>query len=195
MNNIIIYTIVLIVLVFFGVYASQDTIYVVSIADNNTYAVRKDIPKEMRDENANALANINTNVQKLIAHIQNKYPTLHYVPYLRQKYNDRIISESTDLKYTTYTLNKESIHMCLRSRDTRQKLYDMNLLMYVMLHELAHLCNYDTHGNAIVGHGTEFRDIFEMLVRESISIGVYLHTDYTYSPKEYCGMTLNSSII
>jgi hypothetical protein len=39
------------------------------------------------------------------------------------------------------------MRICLRNRDTQEKIYDINLLMYVVLsRELAHVCNYTQAG-------------------------------------------------
>ena len=107
-----------------------------------------------------------------------------------------MISEGAlDLRYTTYTIDKQDIHICLRTRDKFENIYDIDLLMYVVIHELAHLCNYDKNGSPIIGHGFEFKYIFKFLIEESIKIGIYKYTDYARNPKEYCGMQLSSSIL
>ena len=67
--------------------------------------------------------------------------------------------------------------------------------MYVVLHELAHLCNYTKNGHPILGHGPEFKFIFRFLVEEAIKLNVYKHTNYSLEPKEYCGIMITTSII
>ena len=48
-------------------------------------------------------------------------------------FNPNNISESTkDNKYTSYSVNKgEKIVFCLRSRDEKNKLVDINIMMFV----------------------------------------------------------------
>jgi predicted SprT family Zn-dependent metalloprotease len=87
------------------------------------------------------------------------------------------------------------MHICLRTRDKEENIYDINTLMYVVLHELSHLCNYDKYGNPIQGHGIEFKNIFRFLVEESIKLDIYTHVDYTINPKEYCGIMISTSIL
>jgi hypothetical protein len=87
------------------------------------------------------------------------------------------------------------MHVCLRTRDQDEKLYNINLLMYVILHELAHLCNYDESGNPIQGHGKEFKENFYLFIVEAIKIGIYTYTDYTEKPEEYCGIMVSSTIL
>lgn len=55
--------------------------------------------------------------------------------------------------------------------------------------------NYDQGGNPIHGHGREFREIFKFLLEESMKIGVYKYENYSATPKEYCGIMINSTIL
>lgn len=41
----------------------------------------------------------------------------------------------------------------------------------------------------------EFKRIFKVLVEEAVSLGVYKYTNYYRKPAEYCGMTINSTIM
>jgi predicted SprT family Zn-dependent metalloprotease len=67
--------------------------------------------------------------------------------------------------------------------------------MYVILHELAHLCNYDNMGNPIQGHGLEFKNIFKLLVIEAIRLNLYEYIDYSDTPHEYCGIMISTTIL
>ena len=52
----------------------------------------------------------------------------------------------------SYTINKEKIYLCIR--DKNGQYYNQNILMYVLLHEIAHtLCPE-------IGHTQSFKDIF-----------------------------------
>lgn len=172
--------------------------YVKSEIDNNTYTIRRgNVKSDMYlKKSADTLAKIHLNIVNLIEHLKQKYPNDHVISKLQQNYNSGILSEAAvDKRFTTYTIDKTDIHICLRTRDDNEELYDINLLMYVVLHELAHLCNYDQDGNPIQGHGKEFIQIFQKLVRESIDINIYTFEDYKKHPKEYCGIIINSQII
>ena len=80
---------------------------------------------------------------------------------------------------SAYTENKEVITLCLKDPATG-KYYDMNTIMYVALHELAHvIC--EAHG-----HGEEFKKKFAKLLRYAAKIHIY-------DPKigmshTYCGL-------
>lgn len=80
---------------------------------------------------------------------------------------------------SAYTENKAVITLCLRNPKT-QKFYDMNTLMYVALHELAHVISI-SHG-----HNDEFKDNFYDLLSRASKIGIY---DPTLPiPETYCGI-------
>ena len=65
----------------------------------------------------------------------------------------------------SYTINKKRIHLCLVDKDG--KYYDMNMLVYVTLHELAHtMCSE-------VGHTDKFHAIFQTLLNTAAEHNVY----------------------
>lgn len=198
--------IVIIILVLYFIWISyfkyEENVYVVSDIDNNTYLIRrgKNKSQDFLKNSANTLADINKRVLTLINKLDDKSkiePQKYYfVKYLKKRYNASKLSEAAyDPKYTTYTINKDEMHVCLRTRDTNENLYDVNLLMYVILHELAHMGNYDNNNDPIIGHGDEFKNIFNILVTESIQMNLYIYQNYREKPVEYCGIILNSSII
>lgn len=184
------------------IYLYDENVSVKSDVDNNYYVIRRGNTKGeyYLKQSANTLGEINLRIVKLIDHLYKKYKDdmtkMYFVKKLQSGYNSNILSEAAiDSRYTTYTIDKQDMHVCLRTRDKDEKLYDINLLMYVILHELAHLCNYDEAGNPIEGHGKEFKDIFYLLVVEAIKLDVYTYIDYTEQPQEYCGIIVSSTIL
>jgi predicted metal-dependent hydrolase len=180
----------------------NETTYVESSVDKRRYLIRRGNRKsrEYLVESANTLAEINRRVMVLINHLEDTYGNTldkgYFIKKLAENYKPSVISEAAmDKRYTTYTINKQDMHICLRTRDEREQVYDINLLMYVVLHELAHLCNYNQNSEPIQGHGQEFRNIFKLLVEESIKTGLYRYDDYRLKPKEYCGIMINSTIL
>lgn len=65
----------------------------------------------------------------------------------------------------SYTINKKHVYMCLK--DENQNYYDENMLMYVALHELAHVFCSDKQ------HTEQFKRIFGDLLRRAAAAGVY----------------------
>ena len=75
----------------------------------------------------------------------------------------------------SYTINKEKIYLCIR--DKFNNYYDKNILMYVLLHEIAHtLCTE-------IGHTDQFKEIFDALLQRAKNANIYSHTEI---PKDYC---------
>ncbi len=75
----------------------------------------------------------------------------------------------------SYTINKEKIYLCIR--DKYGKYYDKNILMYVLIHEIAHTLCTD------VGHTSQFKEIFDILLQRATDANIYSHVDI---PKDYC---------
>jgi hypothetical protein len=199
---IILGIILIIYFLYHMIYTYSEIKYVKSDLDGKIYLIRRGNNKSEKflKDSANTLAAINKNVVELIDYLFKNYSNHHdkfyFIKKLKENYKPYIISEAAvDPRYTTYTIDKSDVHICLRTRDTNEKVYDMNILMYVVLHELAHFCNYNKNGEAILGHGSEFRFIFKFLVEQSIKIGIYNHVNYSAEPREYCGIMITTSII
>jgi len=107
---------------------------------------------------------------------------------LVSNYNPNSLSENVpNSAYTSYSENKgQKIVFCLRSKRT-DKLVDINTMMFVGLHELAHLM---THS---IGHKPEFWENFRILLRIAIRIGIYNCIDYNIESKDYCGTKITDS--
>ena len=94
-----------------------------------------------------------------------------------------------DEKNTSYTINKgEKIVICLRSK-LLSEIHDINTIMYVVIHELAHVACPE------FGHTPLFKKIFIFLLKESYKINIYTPIDYRKKPQDYCGMTINEYLL
>jgi len=202
MELLLILLILFVILYFFtSTFIYNENTYVESDLDNNKYLIRRRKKNtNYLKKSANTLAEINKRINTLIDHLIKKYendPSKNYfIKKLRENYNYNILSEAAiDNRYTTYTIDKQDMHICLRTRDNSENLYDINLLMYVILHELSHLCNYNINGYPIQGHGEEFKNIFKLLVSEAMILDIYKYDDYTTNPQEYCGIIISTNIL
>ena len=66
----------------------------------------------------------------------------------------------------SYTINKEKVYLCLKDKKTGTY-YSNNMLVYVFLHEVAHiLCDE-------IGHTDKFKRIFEDLLYKATKAGIY----------------------
>lgn len=66
----------------------------------------------------------------------------------------------------SFTINKEKIFLCLY--DENNEYYPINMLIYVILHEIAHYLNKDD-----VGHTEKFHLKFEELLGKATEMGIY----------------------
>lgn len=158
-----------------------------------------------------ALAECDVRIIRLLDHLRRKYKinatdaecdgdcerrkkTTEYeiVRHLLRDFNYEAIREhkpNIGSKSVAYSLDKgKTIMLCLRNVNDPLRIIDINTLMFVILHEAAHVANYDEWG-----HETRFWSIFKYLLEEAQEIGVYRAVDYTRFPKDYCGFTLDHS--
>ena len=117
----------------------------------------------------------------------------NYIDVLKNKFNNIEISENIyDTNYTSYSGNKgEQIVFCMRSRNsaTKDNIHDINLMMYVVLHEISHIACPEW------GHTPLFKEIFSFITKSASDLKLYVPIDFKNTPQEYCGMTINESII
>lgn len=103
-------------------------------------------------------------------------------------FNEDNIHENTpNAKFTSYSVNKgEKIFFCLRNKKT-DKLVELNTMMFVAIHELAHLMTEE------IGHPPSFWSNFKFLLRVAINQNVYKYVDFNAYPKEYCGIKITDT--
>lgn len=108
---------------------------------------------------------------------------------LVKRFDPNVITESgADGNYSTYTLNKgEKIVFCLRARDETEHLHDLNLLLFVAIHELAHVMTKSQ------GHTDEFRKNFLYLLEKAIKYGIYKPENFRQNPRKYCGIDVTDT--
>uniref|UniRef100_A0A6C0EBI8 Uncharacterized protein n=1 Tax=viral metagenome TaxID=1070528 RepID=A0A6C0EBI8_9ZZZZ len=168
--------------------------YVKSDIDNQMYLVR-DLPDKQNA--ANTLARLKQNIMTITNYLYTNIDNPKYkdfAPYIRQLHkriqNTVIIESSANSIYTSYSVNKgEQIVFCIRSVKNKDDIHDINLMMYVVLHEMAHVACPET------GHTELFKKIFSFLTTTAIELGLYYKIPFGSDPKEYCNMTITDSII
>lgn len=164
----------------------QEVEYKESKTDGKTYLVRR-LPDSQ--EAANRLGRVNLESQQLLKHLSTKFPKSKAVKRLVGKYHPDAISEgSPDSGYTSYSVNKgEKIVICIRQSD--MTFVDHNILMYVVIHELAHLMTKS------VGHTKEFWSNFKVMLKEAVSINLYRKVDFNNKAEPYCSIKITSSVL
>ncbi len=168
-------------LYYYHYYSKIETI--VSTVDNKEYEVQI---KEDAQEAADLIAQIRQKLVLIVDHLVKSYPDEDRSQRMKSNFRPDNIKEGIDdPKYTSYSINKgEKIVLCLR---TNNKLMDLNTMMFVVLHELAHICTES------IGHTEEFWTNFKWILEESINIGIYKKQDFKLNNVEYCGMTITDS--
>lgn len=189
---VMMFLLILIVIIIIYGYNNDDVIYVRSDIDNNDYLVR-----DMPDKNiaCNMLAKIRQNMIKindnLMTNIEKYKEHAEYINNLNIKIKDSVIMESgKNAVYTSYSVNKgDQIVFCLRSRSDTDKLHDMNLLMYVVLHEMSHVACPE------YGHTELFKKIFNFITQRAIEMELYTKIPFNQTSVEYCGLMITESIV
>jgi predicted metal-dependent hydrolase len=187
-NFILIYLIAIIILLGYIYYDSYHTDLVkeISKVDGKTYLVRN-LPDKQKA--ADLIANTKQKLIKLVDYLEEKYPNDPRVERMIINFKpDKIMESTPDSKYTSYSVNKgEKVVLCLRSRNSKEELVEDNVLMFVALHEMAHICTKS------IGHTDEFWNNFKWLLKNSIDINIYTKQDFRKNPQEYCGTTITDS--
>ena len=188
----------LLIIIFFIVFfifikkSQNEVSNVPSDVDGHRYLVRN---LEDKDKAANMLAKIRKNMMILKDHLvenkDTKYKDMKpYIEQLDRNLKNVVINESGEnSSYTSYSVNKgKEIVFCLRSK-RNNKLHDLNLVMYVALHELGHV------GCPEYGHTDLFKQIFAFFTEVAMEIGLYEKIYFNIDPAEYCGITITESIV
>lgn len=132
------------------------------------------------------LGNLREKAKKLIEYVSVKYPNDTGIKQLKDRFQPKELFEGRpgDVNFT-YTENKgEKVVLCLRGLDLQ--LHSENLILFPLLHELAHIAdtNYDP------SHGDNFRKYFRLLLENANEIGIYHKIDFQKSPENYCGIDI-----
>jgi len=161
-----------------------------SSVDNKVYTVKKiyDNPSEAAD----ILARLNAINKQVIEHMLKKYEGTALEPNVRfmaSNYNGDVMHEHTPRSTinTSYVLGKgDEIRLCLRDKKTG-KFFEMNTLIFVNLHELAHLFDFK------FGHERVFWDGFRVILQNAVELKLYNPVDYRKHAAKYCGMHITDN--
>ena len=170
--------------------------YVKSNVNNHSYLVNTtdSNPKAA----ANTLATVGVHLDKFIDKLVVKYvnhksnPKYKGVKRLRRRFDPlRMVETTSKSKSTAFTINKgQKLSVCLRpKKSTESSIYDMNTLLYVSIHELAHIMS------VTIGHNAEFYQNFRFLLQEAVQEGLYQPVDYMANPVNYCGIIIQEKIL
>lgn len=166
---------------------SEKRILVKSDIDGRYYRVLEKSGKFQADR----LATVNKRITRLVDFMVNTVSSSEkYKDYkqgilrLKRVYTPVILMENSleNAKNVAFTVNKgEELHLCIKEKDT------LNDLMFVVLHELAHICNKTQ------GHDTSFVDYFKFIIRQAVESGVYQFVDYSRDPVNFCDTPIKNT--
>ena len=180
----------LIISVCLYIYLNSDTFQlkcIVSTVDGNKYCVRE---RDRVQDAADMLAKVNVKCKQLVDYTDKKHGGKENVKRLKEGYNPQRVAETLPTsEYTAYSENKgEKLAFCLnKKRKGEDQLIDEHTLMFVAIHELAHIATKS------VGHKTEFWDYFKFLLENANEAGIHVPKDYKIEPAEYCGMDIHDN--
>jgi hypothetical protein len=169
-----------------------------SSIDGRRYRVQERNSREKEARAADVLAQIRQTMDKFV-YTSTKIPS-YLAKRLRNRYCSSCIHErNRDLvgKYTddfgsSFTVDKRDMIFCLSENKESEKkgeFHDLNLLIFVAIHELAHVASL-SHG-----HNEEFYVNFKALLRAAVKDGVWRYEDYSQNPRNYCGIDVTTSLI
>ena len=174
--------------VFFYMNFLRQKIYLEKMRASNgiEYLVRN-LPDKI--EAANKLGSISDSLKNLVKGLnENDDSKGEYIKQLKESFNPEYITENIPGSiYVAYSVNKgEELSLCIRDKGS-EKFIDDNTIIFVAIHELAHIMTPET------GHTPLFWDNMKFLLEQASSQGIYMPIDYSQSPVEYCGMDINST--
>ena len=160
---------------------------IVSTADGKKYCVRE---RNNVQKASNLLAQTTDKLKYLVENMGARYKNRKNVQRLVENFNPTTIKETLPTsEYTAYSENKgEKLAFCLnKNKNNNDNLIDSNTLMFVAIHEIAHIMTVS------IGHTEEFWQNFKFLLENAVELGIYEPIDYKKKPTNYCGMTISDS--
>jgi hypothetical protein len=118
-------------------------------------------------------------------------PLATYLNHLHERMDKVEISEGFLEKRTSYSIDKQYIILCMRSKekDTWGQLQDINTIVYALLHELSHVAC------PCLDHPPEFSNIFRNILYQAIRYNIWKPVNYHKTPMRYCGDDITTTPI
>ncbi len=144
-----------------------------------------DLPNKKKSKQI--LKQIENKLHTLINYCIKNHSTNSTVLALKQNFQKMTMQETSKHDSgTSYTIDKKNMHLCLRDKQTG-KHHQFNVLLFVSIHELAHVMSVS------FGHNTEFNKNFKFLLQQAVNCGIYKPEDYAKNPKHFCGIIVHNS--
>jgi len=186
-DNIIISVLLFIVVstILYYHYKYNRLVKVKSNVNGKRYKVR-DIYNKM--EAANILAEIDNRLSFLKKYLINTNSDNQKLIKRVNRFDSSNLQESSRFSQaTSFTINKKTLVLCMRSKQNENTLKDLNTLMFVALHEFTHIVS------DCFGHTSDYWSNFKYILQLAIKINIYDKQNYNNNPEKYCGITINNS--
>tara|TARA_Y100000389_G_scaffold148109_2_gene147172 strand:- start:18947 stop:19549 length:603 start_codon:yes stop_codon:yes gene_type:complete len=185
----ILYTIAILSIIVYIIFTwyNPKLTYVRSKVDNRVYIVRN---VENKQNAANLLSKVRLRLDELVEKFVKKFgKSDKRVNLMVKRYSGENIREALPKNgQTSYSVNKgEKIVLCLRAKDINESVIQLNTILFVALHELAHIMSIS------VGHNEEFWENFRFILSHAIKWKLYKPVKYSENPKKYCGIEITET--
>lgn len=134
---------------------------------------------------ADMMGQLETNISIFVNYLEKKYPNDPRIKRLVTNLKGTAYEEAPHEEgESTYTINKgELMKICLRKKKEKKPLHSVNTLMFVVIHELGHVCSKS------IGHTEEWMTNFRFLLKEAKNANIdYEPIDYSKHNINYCGV-------
>lgn len=132
---------------------------------------------------AETLYNLKEKLKKIVNYcVENDFPTKNDAERFSQRFEKIKFNETaSNDPSAAYVVNKsQELRICLKTKD-------LNDTMFVLLHECSHIMS-ETYG-----HNEEFKRNMDHLVKLAVKLELYIPTDYSKNPINYCGVNISNT--
>ena len=163
---------------------------VTSSIDGRSYKVRELSDKSIA---ADYLAKVRVKLVTFTDKLTRDFPNDIRVKRLKKLFTPCTLFENNPSNngFTTFTHNKcDKMGICLRSQNKPYLFVKINTLMFVLIHELAHIMSVKNDPK----HKTEeFWNNFRFVLSNAESYGLWIYRDYSKYPETYCGRPITNN--
>lgn len=155
--------------------------------NNKKYGIQEKFNKS--DDAVEILAKLHNHMEKFVRDLNKKIPDDPRVIRLVKGFGRVEIEEApNEDDSSSYTINKgDLMALCLRHKNKDHPFHDFNTLLFVIIHEMAHIASVSE------GHNEEFIKNFKFLLTEANALGYYNPVNYKNNPITYCGVKVTNN--
>lgn len=188
--SMVVISIIILLFVIISILISSNELFIeykTAKTNNKKYGIQEIFSNT--DVAVELLAKLHINMSNFVKDLEKKYTNDKKIKRLVYGFNRVQIEEApNENDSTSYTINKgDLMALCIRQKTTDHPLHDYNTLLFVIIHEMAHIMSISE------GHNSEFIENFRFLLKEATNLGYYTPINYRESPIEYCGMKVTNN--